>query len=162
MFLIVVRFPAMPDRIDESASGKNGNRGSWRRRTGSLWGLGCVRSCRRRWATTVTFNYTGAPSPGRFHGVTSATFNLYEPREAGFGPGSSVQGGRGGWARATIPVTKLGGDLPGAVGRCQRRRIQRGRQRWLPVGPTDIRIGGRRPADRVPWPAEAGAEASAA
>ncbi|HNC14476.1 MAG TPA: glycine-rich protein, partial [Solirubrobacterales bacterium] len=104
-------------------------------------------------ATTVTFNYTGAPESWTVpYGVTSATFNLYGAQGRGFGPGSSAQGGRGGWARATIPVTansvvtfRVGGRGVANGGGYNGG----GSGGYGGGGATDIRIGGDALADRV-------------
>ena len=138
-------------------SGKNGNRGKLRRLTGSLVG-GLALVCAfvlpsSAGATTVTFNYTGAPESWTVpYGVTSATFNLYGAQGRGFGPGSSAQGGRGGWARATIPVTansvvtfRVGGRGVANGGGYNGG----GSGGYGGGGATDIRIGGDALADRV-------------
>lgn len=104
-------------------------------------------------AVTVTFDYTGELQDWTVpYGVTSATFELSGAQGRGFGPGTDAQGGRGGWAKATIPVTanstvtfRVGGE-----GRANAGGFNGGGDGgYGGGGATDIRTGGDSLADRV-------------
>ena len=104
-------------------------------------------------AATVTFDYTGGAQTWTVpYGVTSATFELYGAQGRGFGPGASSQPGKGGWSKATVPVTpnsdiqiRVGGQGVANAGGYNGG----GDGGYGGGGATDVRVGGSALADRI-------------